>query len=258
MPAIFRFRLVATTEFKLKESIGAFLFRTILAILELDDPDYASELIKITENGQELPPIRILAPPGGFRRLEIKDIEIGKPFNLKVAVLNEDAFEKLLKGVGKEARLQKGVTLNHASIRIVLFNTDKLLTYQDFICEGIKSESFKFNIEMPIVMKKLTIPTPQWIMDRLLESWERYSDTELPAQVIPDDILELQNFNLHSLTVQIDQKELQGVKGKIQFKLAVKDEAIQETIWALCNYAEFTGFGMFSHLGYGTVTFSHR
>ncbi len=252
MPAITTFRVLMEEKIRLAEDVGKFQFSIIEEILKLGNEIYYKAIGGAED---DILPIRIVPPEGGFKRAEKRAIEDGRPFNIFVSTLDEPSLESLIQGISEVTRMSSKFHVQDVPVRLILFSTIKSRPYKDMLSLPA-SDCFKITADMPVLFElaeKDRFPSLHKTLSKAEFLWEYFSAEHLPAGNIPPDSFEIKSYSLRGKEANIGGSQFFSISGTVEFCIKSSEENVVKKINALLHFLEFSGIGCLKRYGFGNV-----
>ena len=179
-------------------------------------------------------------------------------FTLEVNLLNLSLFpflsrELLIKGKEKTLSVE-GVKLELTSVKTI-----STLTFEDILEDSHMSQDFILDFLTPTSFKKgnydFILPDPYLIFKNLIRRWNAFSPQKIDYKVLQyvKENVVVSGCWIRSQKTQISQSaKITGFCGRV-FLYAVKSSDENKVLNSLLKFAEFSGVGRKTTMGFGKV-----
>ena len=185
----------------------------------------------------------------------------------KIATLNDEATEKIIYPIMNNLQLDSTVELKSAKDNITLTMLSKnyihSATYNQLIAKYFINDSrikkIEFLFTSPVIMhsyQEKLLPQAKDIIANLLAIWNLFANEQ---RLYEDNLVEnlsnqmiLSDYDLRFKPLKENQQQIPTFTGKYIFDLENNIMA-KKLIAILCEYANYIGLGMNTHLGFGAV-----
>jgi CRISPR-associated endoribonuclease Cas6 len=180
-----------------------------------------------------------------------------KRISLTVTLLKDELFPLLSEGIilGKKELKIGGVGISSKRI-----TSSEHKTYQRLMEEGKVTRDFLFFFQTPTTFKKghsdYPLPEPALIFKSLLRKWNSYSEEKLELSLAElSKMLQVGGFWIKTRKLPVSQNaKLTGFTGRVFINARIEDEETLKKLYTLASFAEFSGVGRKTTMGFGKVS----
>jgi CRISPR-associated endoribonuclease Cas6 len=198
--------------------------------------------------------------PDYFRKSQEKISSFGVELN----ILNNELFPELARVLFFEKEVEASV--NGVGVRLLYLKALKAETFEGMLRSAVPSEDIVMDFLTPTSFKRgcadYVLPEPYFVFKNLLNRWNAFSPIRFPY----GDLISFVKKNvfvsgcwLKTKKVEISENaKLTGFTGRVYFFVFNGDREFLKALNALASFAEFSGVGRKTTMGFGKVKFFRK
>ncbi len=191
-----------------------------------------------------------------LRKEGLSRITAGEEYFFSISTLNEELSGTLSTILNKLSISDLLIGNNGFVVKSTQLHYEEPLPYFKLNYNGEPKNKFVLDFLSPTCFRKdgrlQLLPLPSLVFGGLLERWNAFSETKLPATLF--DVIYITRYNLKTNTVDFGNYKLVGCRGICEYTFLPEAREIDKwVINTLVNYAAISGIGYKTTMGMGQV-----
>ncbi len=189
-------------------------------------------------------------------------------FTIEMNILNNKLFPKISQLLFRKTLLEKEFVANvdEVKLRLTTVKAKDVTTFESLMAKAKPLKELIFDFVTPTTFKKgrydYVLPEPYLVFKSLLNKWNAFS----PIKISDKKLLSFVKKNIlisgcwikTKKTELMSRAKITGFSGRVFFYVANFDEEKLKILNALSRFAEFSGVGRKTTMGFGKVKLAQK
>ena len=208
---------------------------------------------------------QILKPYTQYILKKETDVVTDNLYSWRISSLNSEATEKIIYVLMQQLQLNMTITLKNKSINATIIDKNYIhsVTYKQLLNKYFATNRFFKQVEYQFITpwignssQDVKLPQAKDILANLIANWNLFAkEHTLYEENLVSHLAEnmlLMDYDLNLKPSMYANQQIPTFTGKCEFRL-LNNIMSKKLIGLLSEYANYTGLGMNTHLGFGAI-----